>query len=58
MKTLTSILIFLLFLIAAVVAYQLLTHHAADWRLIAMYWVTLTIKNWIDYWRIEHESET
>lgn len=51
MKTLTNILIFALFVIAALVAYSLLAHHAAEWRLIALYWVTLTIKNAIDYWR-------
>ena len=52
MKTLTNILIFALFVIAALVAYGLLAHHAAYWRLIALYWVTLTVKNAIDYWRV------
>lgn len=51
MKTLTNILILALFIIAALVAYSLLAHHAAEWRLIALYWVTLTVKNAIDYGR-------
>ena len=58
MKTLTNILIFALFVIAALVAYSLLANHAAEWRLIALYWVTLTIKNAIDYGRTCHVHES
>lgn len=44
----SQLFVFLLFVIALVVAVQLLYFHAADWRWIASYWVTLTCKNGFD----------
>lgn len=48
MNNLTKILIWILFILSAGVAVNLVINHAPIWQLIAAYWITLTVKNAID----------
>lgn len=44
-----NVLIFLLFALSTAVAAYIVINGAAPWKLIALYWVTLGVKNGMDY---------
>ena len=46
---LTNILIFALFAIAGAVAVTIVVKGVTPWKLISTYWITLTVKNGLDY---------
>jgi len=46
---LRSILIVLLFMIAFAIARYIVHNNAAPWIWISAYWITLTIKNYLDF---------
>lgn len=51
LNTLTNFFIWLLAFISGVVAICMLINDKAPWGLICTYWVTLTIKNYIDWFK-------
>ena len=55
-KKISAILIIVLAIIAAVVAVCLIAGYAA-WPIIILYWMTLTIKNVVDYISIFNKKE-
>ena len=44
-----NLLIVVLFILAGLVAWHITTKSAAPWALISTYWITLTVKNGLDW---------